>query len=88
MQSRLGSLIEVVVNTIIGFVISFAANLVILPMFGHGSPSMANNLGMTAVFTVLSLLRSYVLRRWFNARITEASNRAAARLSKESNANN
>lgn len=80
MQSKLGSLIEVALNTLIGFCISLVANAAILPMFGHGHPTLLNNLGMTAAFTALSLVRSYVLRRWFNYRITAAANRAAVAL--------
>lgn len=69
MQTKLGSFIEVILNVLIGFIISFFANMLILPMFGHGHPTMLNNLGMTLAFTVLSVVRSYVLRRWFNAQI-------------------
>ncbi len=83
MQSRLESLIEVGANICIGFVISMFANMLILPMFGHGHPTFLNNLGMTAVFTVLSIVRGYVLRRWFNSRITNASRTVARVFHKE-----
>lgn len=73
MQSKLDSLIEVCINVAIGFVISFLANLLVLPAFGHGHPTMLNNLAMTTVFTVLSVVRGYVLRRWFNAKIANAA---------------
>lgn len=69
---------ETLINVAIGFVISFGANLIILPMFGHGSPGFLNNLGMTAVFTVLSIVRGYVLRRWFNSMIVKAADRIAS----------
>lgn len=72
MQSKLCSLVEVLLNLLIGMVISFAANLVIMPAFGHGVPTFLNNLGMTVVFTLLSLVRSYALRRWFNAKLHKA----------------
>lgn len=74
-QSRMGSITETLINVAIGFVISFGANLIILPMFGHGSPGFLNNLRMTAVFTVLSIVRGYVIRRWFNQRIVDLANK-------------
>jgi hypothetical protein len=77
MQSKLQSLYETCINVLIGFVISFWLNLVILPAFGHGHPSLLNNLGMTAVFTVASILRGYVIRRYFNAKISRMAERWA-----------
>ena len=40
--------------------------MLILPLFGfHIGPGAAFNMG--PIFTVISLVRSYVLRRWFNS---------------------
>lgn len=75
-QTRSGSMVETLINVAIGFVISFFANMAILPLFGHGSPGFLNNLGMTAVFTVLSIVRGYVIRRWFNQRIVAFANKS------------
>lgn len=67
-QTRLGSLIEAIVNVIIGFSINWVANLYILPMYGFNvTGQQAFSMGM--IFTVISIARSYALRRWFNARI-------------------
>ena len=75
-QSRLGSLIEALFNVLIGFGINFAANLVILPLFGFNvTPTDA--LGIGVFFTVISIARSYVIRRWFNARLHAAAQRLA-----------
>ena len=64
-QTKMGSLIEAWMNIIFGFGISFIANLVVLPLFGLAvTPSKAFAIGV--IFTVISLVRSYIIRRWFN----------------------
>ena len=64
-QTKLGSFTEAFANIAVGFGINFTANLMVLPMFGFAvTPSDAFGIGI--VFTVISLVRSYVLRRWFN----------------------
>lgn len=75
-QSRLGSLYESIINVVIGFVISFAANAVILPAMGF-EISVTQNLVIGLAYTVISIVRSYCVRRWFNARIATAANRLA-----------
>lgn len=77
-QSRLGSFIEAWINVAIGFSINFVANLLIFPLFGM-SISLSDNFLLGLVYTVISVARSYVIRRWFNARIHQA----AIRLSGE-----
>lgn len=67
-QTRLGSFIEAWVNVLIGFGINWIANLLILPLFGFDITGMqAFNMGL--IFTVISVARSYAIRRWFNARL-------------------
>lgn len=66
MQTRLWSLIEAVVNVVVGMVINAIANALVLPLFGF-YPSLGQIAGMTTIFTTISIARSYVLRRWFNA---------------------
>lgn len=78
-QTRLGSLIEALINVAIGFGINFAANLVILPLIGF-QISMGQNLFIGVLYTVISVARSYVVRRWFNARLHAASQQLAERL--------
>jgi len=78
MQSRLGSLIEAAVNTALGWSINFVANLIVLPRFGfHVTPLDAAGIGV--VFTVISIARGYLVRRWFNARIHRFAQRVAER---------
>ena len=64
-QTKLQSAIETTVSTAVGFGISWAATLVVLPLFGH-RPSVADGFGITVFFTVISLARGYALRRLFN----------------------
>jgi hypothetical protein len=77
-QTRLGSFIEAWINVAIGFAINFVANLVILPLIGFHI-SVGQNLFIGVLYTVISVLRSYVIRRWFNASLHQAAQRLAAR---------
>lgn len=65
MQTKLGSFTEAWANVVVGFAINFCANLLVLPHFGF-AVTMAQAFGIGLVFTAISLVRSYVLRRWFN----------------------
>lgn len=65
-QSRTGSAIESVANVAVGYAIAVATQWAVFPLFGlHASAT--DHLGIAAVFTVVSLVRSYALRRLFNA---------------------
>lgn len=77
-QTRLGSLIEAVMNVLIGFGINFAANMLILPLIGFHI-SVGQNLFIGVLYTIISVCRSYVIRRWFNARLHAAAQRLAGR---------
>lgn len=64
-QTKFGSFAEAWANIAVGFAINFTANMLILPLFGFNvTGSQAFHIGL--IFTVISLARSYVLRRWFN----------------------
>jgi len=64
-QTRLGSFIESWANVAIGFAINWCANMAILPLFGfHVTGAQAFGIGV--IFTVISVVRSYALRRAFN----------------------
>jgi len=65
-QTKLGSWAETWANIAVGFSINYGANLLVLPWFGLGvTPRSAFGIGL--VFTAISLIRGYVLRRWFNS---------------------
>ena len=78
-QTRLGSLIEAIINVIIGFSINFAANMLIFPLFGFRITPGAN-LAMGLIYTVISVARSYCVRRWFNARLQSMASAVAATI--------
>ncbi|MDH5528252.1 MAG: hypothetical protein OEY97_13220 [Nitrospirota bacterium] len=65
-QSRLMSLTESVANIAIGYGIAVATQILVFPLFGM-TPSLGDNLAIGAIFTVVSLARSYCLRRAFEA---------------------
>jgi hypothetical protein len=65
-QSRLGSLTEACLNVIIGYIIAVGSQLLIFPLFGIHA-SLSDNLLIGGAFTIVSLVRSYLLRRAFNA---------------------
>lgn len=65
MQSRWMSLVESVSNIVVGYCLAVLTQVLVFPLFGL-SVSLGENLGIGAVFTVVSLVRSFVLRRIFN----------------------
>ena len=79
-QTRLGSLIEACINVLIGFTINFVANMLILPLIGFHI-SASQNLFIGVLYTVISVARSYTIRRWFNARIHRAATLLADKAS-------
>lgn len=66
-QTRWGSFVEAWGNVAIGFGINFAMNWLVLPLFGFTTLTLAKNFEIGLIFTVVSVARSYVLRRGFNA---------------------
>ena len=64
-QSRRHSLAETITNVAVGFVVSLAITAWLLPAMGH-QVTVTENVLMTSVFTVASVIRGYALRRLFN----------------------
>jgi membrane protein implicated in regulation of membrane protease activity len=64
MQSRAMSLVEAAANVVVGYGAAIATQVVVFPWFGL-SATLAGNLMIGAVFTAVSLVRSYALRRLF-----------------------
>ena len=64
-QSRTMSAIESVTNVLVGYGVAVATQAAIFPLFGL-TATLRQNMAMGAVFTVVSLVRSYLLRRVFN----------------------
>jgi hypothetical protein len=80
-QTRLGSLIETATNTLIGFCVSFVAWPPAAWFFDIPF-DRAQHFGIILFFTVLSITRGFVVRRWFNARLHRASMAIAAKVVK------
>lgn len=54
-------------NIAIGYFVALASQIAVFPMFGIHVP-LHDNLAIGAIFTIVSLARSYAIRRWFNRR--------------------
>jgi hypothetical protein len=63
-QSRGMSLFEAVANVLVGFLLALAAQLILFPRCGIAT-SFRTNLAISAFFTILSIIRSFLLRRIF-----------------------
>lgn len=65
-QSRSMSLVESATNIVVGFVVATITNQIVLPLFGIAI-TLTKNMEITVIFTAVSLIRSYTLRRFFNS---------------------
>lgn len=65
MQSKTMSLVESLTNTVVGFIVSLISWVFIAKWYGI-TLSMHDNITLTLCFTVVSIVRGYVLRRIFN----------------------
>lgn len=64
-QTRRHSVVESLVNVLVGYGVAVLAQIFIFPWFGL-RVGLADNLQIGAIFTVVSIARSYLLRRAFN----------------------
>ena len=64
-QTRLASFIESCLNVLIGFGVALLSQLLVFPLFGIHIP-LSQNLAIGLIFTVISIIRSYWVRRLFN----------------------
>ena len=60
------SMIEVATNILIGLVVSFISQIVIYKLYDI-RVSIMQNVEITIWFTLISIVRSYLVRRWFNS---------------------
>ena len=65
-QSRVMSLVESVANVIVGYGVAVVTQILIFPMFGLRT-TLAQNLLMGLAFSLISVARSFALRRAFEA---------------------
>lgn len=66
MQRRSMSAIEAIAGTAVGFGVSLALTFTVLPSFGY-AVTAPDAWGITAIYTGASIVRSYAVRRLFNA---------------------
>jgi len=66
MQSKWQSFLEAKLNTLSGFFISWALMHWVIPLIWLTPVSAGQSFSITMLFTVVSVLRNYVIRRVFN----------------------
>ena len=67
LQSRIDSFMEAATNTAIGFIVSLATWVAVA--WAYDIPmTWSTNFQITGIFTVVSIIRGYALRRLFNGR--------------------
>jgi len=65
-QSRTMSLVEAIANVVVGYGVAVVTQILIFPIFGLQT-TLAQNLKMGAMFSAVSVIRSFALRRAFEA---------------------
>ena len=73
------SLVESLANVAVGYGIAVLTQIAVFPFFGL-HVSLADNLVMGAVFTIVSIARSFTLRRVFEELRARSERRSAAKL--------
>ena len=64
-QKRITSLVEAILNVVIGYVVAVMAQTMIFPLFGV-FVTLSENMVIAGLFTIISVIRSFSLRRLFN----------------------
>lgn len=77
-QTKRHSWLEAWANIVIGFSINYIANLCIFPLFGFHI-SLSDNFLLGLIYTAISLVRQYWLRRYFNALMIKLHIKEASR---------
>ena len=67
MQTKKQSLIESITNVAIGYIVAVISNAAILPLFGVNL-AFSDSMLIAVWFTVISVIRGYAVRRYFNKR--------------------
>jgi hypothetical protein len=69
-QSRFMSLVESITNVLVGFGVAILTQALVFPLFGI-HVTMGDHVAIGGVFTAVSLIRGYLLRRLFEAILVE-----------------
>ena len=67
MQSRAMSFVEAVANVVVGFGLAVLTQVLVFPVFGI-TVTFDQHVSIAVIFTLVSLVRGYVLRRLFERR--------------------
>ena len=67
MQTKYQSLIESFINVLIGYLTALLSQVLIFPIFNI-NVTFQDNLLIGLYFTIISLIRSYLVRRYFNSK--------------------
>lgn len=77
-QSRAMSFLEAIANVVVGYGVAVVTQMLVFPVFGLQT-TLAQNLKLGLVFTVVSIARSFTLRRIFEAiRVRRGKRKTAA----------
>jgi hypothetical protein len=78
-QSRLMSLVEATANVVIGYGLAVLTQILVFPMFGVRT-TLGQSMALGVIFTVVSIARTYMLRRLFEGlRVDDLESETAAR---------
>ena len=67
MQTKKWSMIESLTSVGIGWFIGVILNMLVLPLFDYNI-TVIDSLWVSLIFTVVSVIRGYVIRRFFNSK--------------------
>lgn len=81
-QTKLESLVEALINIVIGFVINFAGNWFILPLVGFTTLTVRDNFIIGFLFTIISIIRQYTIRRWAQDHLRRFNRAISTRIRK------
>ena len=79
-QSRLMSMVELLANVLVGYVVAVVTQMAVFPLFGL-AVTVTENLLIGLIFAAVSIVRSYALRRGFEALRVRHSARASSTIS-------
>ena len=79
-QSRLMSMVESLANVLVGYGVAVVTQMLVFPLLGL-AVTVTENLLIGLIFTAVSIVRSYALRRGFEALRVRQSARASSTIS-------
>ena len=70
MQSKKSSFNEILISTFIGLIVALCSQLLIFPLYDIDI-TLGENIQITIFMTFVSILRGYLVRRYFNWRLVQ-----------------